>query len=72
MKSYEAEDGDEEGHFETEYPSLVLQRKVIMPIDAPQDKQSKKRKRSVMNIKEIDKNYCMIGEIGVRKFHKKF
>ena len=72
MKSYEAEAEDEEGHFETEYPSLFLQRKLIMPIDAPQDKQSKKRKRSVMNIKEKDKNYCMIDEIGVRKFHKKF
>ena len=76
MKSYDAEETDADYEdCKTVYPSLFLQRSIISPMDAPQDKPCKKRKRSLLNIANDDKsthNYGVVGESEVRKFHKKF
>ena len=74
MKSYEAEEDEEKPNCETEYPSLFLQRNIILSLDAPQDKPSKKRKRSIIKkANEIGSVFSTkIGESDVRKYHKKF
>ena len=74
MKSYSAETNDENSH-ETEYPDLFIHRDLIKPLDAPQDKQSKKRKRSLTtnSYREIvDNPITLDAESQVRRFHRKF
>ena len=75
MTSYEAEADEDDTNYETDYPTLFSQRVVIMPLDAPQDKPTKKRKRNLMKAAMKDTELVLdaiSGESQVRKYHKKF